>query len=154
MFSIRQTAIAALAAIAFALPATASDEAHLEVRQKVMAAIGADTGAIAAIVKNGLTDHAALIPTLAAAIEANSETVKAVFETDISEGRTDALPSVWENWAGFQAAADKLTEEAGKLAAMDGSDLAAMGAQLKAVGGSCAGCHKEFRKPKDQRFRR
>lgn len=60
--------------------------------------------------------------------------------------KTDALPAIWAQRPVFDAAAAKLAAEADKLAAIAGSGTAAaVLAQFKAVGGSCAACHRQFR---------
>jgi cytochrome c556 len=62
---------------------------------------------------------------------------------------TEALPKIWEDQAGFQAAAQKLGEEANKLSDVaTGDDLAAIGAQVGLVGGACKNCHDNFRQKK------
>jgi cytochrome c556 len=60
--------------------------------------------------------------------------------------KTDALPAIWAQRTTFDGHAKKLIAEADKLVAVAGSgNAAAVGAQFKAVGGTCGGCHKQFR---------
>lgn len=60
--------------------------------------------------------------------------------------KTDALPAIWTQKGAFDAASAKLVAEADKLVGIAGSgDTAAVLAQFKAVGGTCAACHKQFR---------
>ena len=60
--------------------------------------------------------------------------------------KTDALQAVWTKPAEFQQAAQKFTDEAAKFAALaQGGDKAAIGEGMKALGGSCKGCHDKFR---------
>ena len=63
------------------------------------------------------------------------------------EKLTRALPKIWEDWAGFEAAAKTLAAETAKLAAVAATgDAAAIKAQAGAVGKKgCGGCHKPFR---------
>jgi cytochrome c556 len=59
---------------------------------------------------------------------------------------TDARPYIWAERARFDALAEKLRAESGRLAAMlPGSDLGAVKAQVKALGEVCSSCHKSFR---------
>lgn len=60
---------------------------------------------------------------------------------------TRALPKIWEDWKGFQAAAGTLGLEASKLAAVaDGGNKDAIVAQFgKTAKLGCGGCHKPFR---------
>jgi cytochrome c556 len=63
---------------------------------------------------------------------------------------TEALAKIWEDPAGFQAAHQRLVDESGKLSDVaTGEDLAAIGAQVSAVGGACKNCHDTFRLKKD-----
>jgi len=68
-----------------------------------------------------------------------------------SDDREDsrALPKVWEDRAGFDAAWDDYGTAAAALAevAADGSD--ALGGAMGALGKSCGNCHDTYRKPKD-----
>lgn len=59
---------------------------------------------------------------------------------------TDALPAIWTSRATFDAGMKKMVAEADKLVAVAGSgDSAAVGAQFRALGGSCKSCHDQFR---------
>lgn len=66
---------------------------------------------------------------------------------DFDDKTTRALPKIWQDWKGFEAAAARLGAEASKLAAVAASgDAAAIGAQFGMVGkNGCGGCHKPFR---------
>ncbi|WP_298289919.1 cytochrome c [Novosphingobium sp.] len=60
--------------------------------------------------------------------------------------KTDALPAIWTDRATFDGHAKKLIAEADKLVKVSGTgNAAAIGAQFKAVGGTCGACHKQFR---------
>jgi cytochrome c556 len=63
---------------------------------------------------------------------------------------TEALARIWEDPAGFQAAHQRLVDESIKLSDVaTGEDLAAIGAQVGAVGGACKNCHDSFRLKKE-----
>ena len=60
--------------------------------------------------------------------------------------KTDALPAIWTQRGPFDASAKKLIADADKLVAATASgNVAAIGAQFKQVGGTCGGCHRQFR---------
>ncbi len=94
------------------------------------------------------------IPFDAAVVEANANKINQLalmvpdlFSKDTSEFDldTEALPGIWENMDDFKAKAATLAERSASLAAAasDGKDAA-----IKAfgqVGGSCKGCHDDFR---------
>lgn len=59
---------------------------------------------------------------------------------------TDALPNIWKDRARFDALAEQLTAETRMLAAtVARNDLAAVKAQVKAVGSVCSDCHRSYR---------
>lgn len=131
-----------------------SDQAFLTYRQKVMASMGGNMGATATILKNKLAYEGHIVHH-AYQIQSASRLIPAAFRKKITEGKTDAKPDIWQDWDKFVDAAKKLERESGKLAEVAQSgDMAAIAAQVKAVGKSCGGCHKPFRKPKEERFKR
>lgn len=130
------------------------DEHYLGYRQKVMKSMGASMGAIADVLKHKLP-FAGHIEVHASDISRMSTVIAETFEKEITEGRTDSKPEIWQDWDKFVAAAQGLQEEGAKLADIaSGGDMAAIGAQVKNLGKACGNCHKPFRKPKEERFQR
>jgi cytochrome c556 len=147
-----------LVLIALALPLTSaqaqSDEAFIEYRQKVMQSMGANMGATGAILKNKLPFQSHIVHH-AYQIQSASQLITAAFKKQITVGKTDAKADIWQDWDKFAAAAKELEEESGKLATVAQSgDMMAIAAQVKAVGKACGGCHKPFRKPKEESYKR
>ncbi len=140
-----------LAVTAYAQP----QDAHYAVyRQKLMQSVGGNMAAIGVTLKTKLP-YQKHIATHAAAIQTSSTMIEAAFKKEVTEGKTDAKPDIWKDWDKFTEAAKKMGEEAGKLAKVaESDDMAAIGAQVKALGKACGGCHKPFRKPKEERFKR
>ncbi|MET3825018.1 cytochrome c556 [Sphingomonas sp. PvP055] len=61
--------------------------------------------------------------------------------------KTEALRNIWTDRATFDAQMAKLVTEADKLVAVSNTgNAAAIGAQMKATGAVCGGCHRKFRK--------
>ena len=61
--------------------------------------------------------------------------------------KSEALAVIWEKPAEFQQATQKFVTEAATFnTAAQGGDVAAIGAGMKALGGTCKGCHEQFRK--------
>jgi cytochrome c556 len=84
-----------------------------------------------------------------------STVIEDAFEKEIAAGKTDAKPDIWQDWEKFVAATKKLSEESGQLAQVAQSgDMAAIGDQVKALGKACGDCHKPFRKPKEESYKR
>ncbi|ETX06510.1 c-type cytochrome [Candidatus Entotheonella palauensis] len=129
------------------------DEHYLGYRQKLMAAIGGHMGAIGRVAKTGLPFMDA-IAVHAKSIEMSAGLIEKAFEKEITEGKTDAKADVWKEWDKFVDAAKKMQEEADKLASVAVDDKDAMAAQVKALGKACGNCHKPYRKPKEERFKR
>ena len=58
---------------------------------------------------------------------------------------TKALPAIWQNQADFEMKAAKLVEAANAYAAAAGESEAAARKAFIAVGGSCKGCHEDYK---------
>lgn len=62
--------------------------------------------------------------------------------------KTRALPVIWTDSPGFAAAQKAFAAQAVKLdAAASAGDMAATGAETKALFGACKGCHDKYRGP-------
>lgn len=134
--------------------ATRADEGALKYRQSLMEAIGGDMASLSNIVKYGLAHpgHAAVH---ADGLAARAKLVAAAFERKVTDGPTDSEPAIWEKPDEYKKAIEAFEAESAKLAEVaKNGDAAAIGAQLKATGKSCGGCHDGFRKPKEESFKR
>lgn len=113
-------------------------------RQENRKQAGAAMRAIKAIVDAkgptvGAVEQAAKLKTLEAAF------VK-MFPAGSDKGETKALPTVWSDWAGFQAASKASDMAYDKLAVAAGSgDMAALTAAFGDTGKTCGACHDKFR---------
>jgi cytochrome c556 len=123
-------------------------------RQNHMRAQAAHIGMIAAVVKGDVSLTNEIVPN-AMALAALGEMLTANLQQLFPEGtdeaaglKTAALPAIWQNWQGFEAAAMRFKEESAKLAEVaQGGDMAAIGQQLGALGkNACGACHGDFRK--------
>ncbi len=130
-----------------------SEQAVIEYRQLLMSAVGYNMGAIGGILKNQLVlpghvaNHAQQMADAA-------KLVAPAFKQKVSAGKTDARPEIWQDWAKFEKAIGDYEKAASDLARIaQGSDPAATGAAVKALGDSCTGCHDSFRKPKEQSYK-
>jgi cytochrome c556 len=69
-----------------------------------------------------------------------------MFPAGSDKGETKALPTVWSDWAGFQAASKNADAAYDKLAVAAGSgDMAALTAAFGDAGKACGACHDKFR---------
>ena len=128
-------------------------QAQIEYRQKLMSVIGTNMGAISDILKNrlavpgGVANHANQMAEAAALIAP-------AFKKELTRGATDAKPEIWSDWAGFEEAIADYESAARTLAAAaDGDDPSAVGPAMRGLGKSCGGCHKPFRKPKEESYK-
>lgn len=123
-------------------------------RQKVMSNVGSNMGAIGDILKNGLMLPGA-IAVHAHLMAESAQLIGPAFKKNVETKMTDAKPEIWEDWTKFESAIADFKKAAENMeAAAKGGDMAAIGSAAKALGKSCGGCHKQFRKPKEESFHR
>ena len=131
----------------------AADQPAIEYRQLVMGAIGSNMGAIGGIMKNQLALPGAIANHAHQMADA-AKLIAPAFKQKVTAGKTDAQPEIWTDWAKFEAAAADYEKAATNLAtAANGSDPAAVGLAVRALGESCGGCHDSFRKPKEESYK-
>jgi cytochrome c556 len=120
----------------------------IKLRQDSLKDMGAQMKAIGDQLKSGKPDKAVTVEA-AKKLAAYSKALPNWFPTGTgpeSGVKTAAKPEIWTQRADFEAAAAKLPPEADKLVLVaDSGDADAIGAQMKAVGGTCGACHKSFR---------
>ena len=76
--------------------------------------------------------------------------IPSLFPKGSDQGKTAALPNIWENWDAFTKHADDLKSEATMLASAGQSgDLATVRAQFDKTAKMCGACHKENKKKED-----
>lgn len=131
-----------------AAPAATPRQAAIVARQANFKAMGAAIKAIMDQLKTDAPDRTALT--------ANARTIAALAPRQLglfprgsgpeAGVKTGALPAIWRDAAGFNALGRGLVTESNKLAGMAATaDVTALKAQVIAVGGQCAGCHRRFR---------
>ena len=78
-------------------------------------------------------------------IEQNARQIPGLFPAGSQQGKTDALPVIWERKADFDARAVKLEQDAKAIQAGI-TDPTSLQAAIQRVGQSCGGCHEVYRK--------
>lgn len=78
-----------------------------------------------------------------AAIAADLDKFKDLFPEGSQNADDKALPQIWSDRAGFEAARNKARDAA--LALADSKDFAAFKTNFDTLGGSCKGCHDSYR---------
>ncbi len=149
----KRTAIATVVAsliIGFSAQVLAVDEPEnvIKYRQAVMKAIGGHTAAIVGVL-TGEVSFMSHIAAHARSINEMSKFIPGIFPGGSGQDaypNTRALPTIWNDWAKFEAAAKAVQAESAKLAEVaQGSDLRAIGAQVQNLAKACGSCHKSFR---------
>ena len=140
-------AIVVGAALGLANVAAAADADNaIKYRKANMKALGGHMGSVVAIIK-GEVGHTGHLAGHAAAIAAIGEWVGDLFPAGSGEGDTKALPVIWEKPDDFKKAVAAFAEASARLAEVaEGSDMKAVGPAVGALGKTCGGCHKPFRK--------
>ena len=131
-------------------PLAAADEPAnvIKYRKMVMEANAHHITNIFSVLK-GETSYSGHIAANARAISDSAAMMTDIFPQGSGEGNTAALPSIWQDWPKFEAAAMALKTAADDLASASRTgDMATIGAAAGVVGKACGGCHEPFRKYK------
>lgn len=123
-------------------------------RMDLMKEMGDANKTIGDMVKRKLPLDADEIRELSASIQQHAAQVPDLFPDtkDSREGHaTEAKQAIWASWEKFIALSADLERESAKLAEIaTGGDEKAIRKQYAAVAKTCRGCHKDFRRPKDE----
>jgi cytochrome c556 len=142
--------LAMIAVGAAALAATPVDT--VKERQALMKGLGKNMTAIKDFVAGTGGETAADIARRATEMNESATKIIGLFPAGTGPyvAVTAALPTIWSDQAGFEAAAQRLVEEtAALIAAANGGDKAAIEAQFGNTGkNACGGCHTKYREKK------
>lgn len=111
-------------------------------RQAVMKDVLANIKALTAIAKSGQFD-AAEVNKRASAVAADLEKFKDLFPAGSEKADDKALPPIWTDRAGFEAARNKARDAAINLASS--KDLDSFKAAFQTLGAGCKNCHDTYR---------
>ncbi|HJS38799.1 MAG TPA: cytochrome c [Burkholderiales bacterium] len=143
-----------VAALALALGAAASPAAFAQAkpevlvkqRQAVMTLQGKYFGPLGAMAQGRVPFNAQLAQRNAGFLDNLTRMSWDGFDPSTRSVKSRTLPGVFDNSAKFKEYANRLENEAAKLAAVSkGGDEAAVKAQIGAVGKVCGSCHDDFR---------
>jgi cytochrome c556 len=132
-----------------------NDEAFIQYRQKIMTANVGNCGAIGDILKNQLPYSKDRIAEHARLLHGNIGMISSAFKQKTADLKTDAKPGVWQDWAKFEDKIKAIDAEVGKLEQVAASGTPQeIGDQFKKVAGGCKSCHDDFRKPKEESWKK
>ncbi|MBT8409006.1 MAG: cytochrome c [Alphaproteobacteria bacterium] len=140
---IKRIAICLTFAATAALAHTGVKNPDVLARMEVMKGIADHTKLIVQMSRGVVPYDADQMKAAAAGIEASTAETIAKFEIRAEDPKSEALPSIWEDWQRFET----LSLEMGQAAAgiSDATSPAELALAAKALGETCAACHKAFR---------
>jgi cytochrome c556 len=122
------------------------EEDIIKYRRNVMKAVAGHMGAAGAIVQ-GKVGYKGDLANHAGALQALMHDIPGLFPKDSDFGETNALDAVWSKRAEFEKRAKDAGSKAAAFAKVAQGGSA--GAAFKALGDTCKGCHKDFRRKED-----
>lgn len=143
--------IAAL--IALPVIATAADDPLdkvIDARRAYFKLIGANTGVLGGMAKGNIDYDAAAATQAAsnlaamAAYDASPHFAPGTSNAD-KPGKTRALPKIWEDMPGVGAKLTDFKNAVANLQDKAGAGREALGSAMGQLGGSCKGCHDDYR---------
>jgi cytochrome c556 len=144
MKNIIAAAVAGIGILAGTLAIAADDP--IAVRQSLMKNNGAAAGALGKMAKGEVAFDAVAAQLALRTIHAVSFAYGHYFPEGSQTGMdTKALPAIWSDRAGFDAALAKLQDAAKAAVASPPATREELGATMGSIGGACGGCHKAFR---------
>ena len=130
--------------------AVAAGDAPPEIKQRHdnFEGLGDSFKVIRTQLEGGSPDMAA-IEAAAADMNTRAQAISGLFPEGTSREAgfdTEALAAIWEDKPGFETAAQNLVDATAEMMTIAASgDAAAIGEQVKMVGGTCKACHDKFR---------
>jgi cytochrome c556 len=144
----------AVATLATTLPAAAQPplfqkpEDAIKYRKAAFTLMGNHMGRLGAMAQGKAPFDAKAAADNAAVLEAISKLPYVAFLEGTDKGDTKAKPDIWKNWDKFRTAALKMQDEVTKLSAAaraPGLTVEQLKAAVGAAGGTCKGCHDDYR---------
>ena len=132
------------ACLGFGPFALADGEVEAQYRKSVMKSVGGHMSSMGTILKNNV--HMEDLVMHARGLAGLADIAPEVFPAGSNIEKSKALPPVWENPAEFSKAMDRFIEAAeGMASAAATEDMSEIGPAIQALGGSCKGCHDDFK---------
>jgi cytochrome c556 len=146
MLTMRRMIIAAAGVLAlsgFAVLAQQGDP--IRQRQDLMKNNQEQVRSLTGMVRGQVPFNAATAQAALQRIEQNARQIPGLFPAGSQQGKTSALPVIWERKADFDARAAKLEQDA-KAVQTGITDQASLQAAVQRIGQNCSGCHETYRR--------
>ena len=137
------TTFAGLAVASAAMAHDGVKDPTVQARMHLMEEVKNATGVLGGMAKGSISFDAAQAKSAADSLAASAAAIPAAFEVEATDPASESLPVIWTDFAGFSDKAMALQTAA---EAVDTSSLDGVRAGMQAVGRSCGGCHKTYRK--------
>jgi cytochrome c556 len=142
----RKTVIASLSLlIASALGVLAQSSDPVTQRQNLMKNNQEQVRALTGMARGQAPFSAATAQAALQRLEQNAQQIPTLFPPGSTQGKTAALPAIWEHKADFDAHAAKLQQDT-RAAQSAITDQASLQAAIQRVGQSCGSCHETYRR--------
>jgi cytochrome c556 len=115
-------------------------------RKKLMQANGGAMGAVQAMIKGDIPFSAAVAQSAYRTFNAVSYSIGDFFPAGSDQGDTRALPVIWSEMEGFQAALAKLQQASDAARQTEPQSIDDVKAAIGPIGEACGGCHETYRK--------
>lgn len=135
-------AIVAIVLSGAAIHAHSVENPVVQKRMDLMKEIKSAIGVLGGMAKGTIAFDVVAATAAQTTLIEQSELVATTFEANETDPKSEALPSIWENWDTFVEMADDLTFAAEGL---DVTSLDGVRGGLGNIGASCGACHKKFR---------
>ena len=153
--AVRSLGVAALIALALSSPLSSADDGPhdkaIEARQAMFRLYGWNFGTLSAMAKEKAPYDAERAAAAAANLDALANLDQDGFWPPGSDNETEgnattrALPAIWETFPEIVEKADALKASTATLKGTAGEGLDALRGAIGDVGGSCKGCHDDYR---------
>lgn len=119
-------------------------EADINYRKSVMRVVGGHMLGMGTILKGRI--HADDLSYHARGMANVAKLAPKVFPEGSGEGKTAAMPEIWQDRDEFDSIMDDFVKAANQIAdAAEAGDMSQVGPAMKALGGSCKACHDKFK---------
>lgn len=139
-------ALLGAAMLFWTLGAEAADNGDvIKYRQAVYSSIGGQMTAMGSVLQ-GKVPHTGDLPTLAYGLSSLAGLIPHLFPEGSGEGKTNALPLIWEEFDDFQQRLENMQIAAEALAEVAANqDMQAFAQAFQNLGRACKSCHDKFK---------